>query len=308
MYYLGFEMRRQGRGGLAYRIGTYQTITPISLSAIVIETMSFMLTWPLQQRSLQQLSRLSISHSHGPTAQFSRLASGRPSVNVTLTGTFGHANIIGSTTPKSLLRPDIMGLQQRSSISTTAPRRVIGWIQDKLTERAMTKKSAKLVDQISLMANSPTWTIKMFADEIDETLSSWQTKIPGLSKTAELQAAKDTQLVVKAILDHLGEGVTPDDIKKLDRKNKLKLVIACKKPMDEVDRVLESFKQMAIMHRILRYRKENGLALPTDEEGLKNAMQSDGIRVMTKEEKEEMREAYGKFALAKASGKAAKRA
>jgi hypothetical protein len=29
---------------------------------------------------------------------------------------------------------------------------------------------------------------------------------------------------------------------------------------------------------------------------------------MTKEEKEEMREAYGKFALAKASGKAAKRA
>ena len=267
-----------------------------------------MLTRP-QQRSLQQLSRLSISHSHGPMAQFSRfLASGRPSVNVTLTGTYGHATIIGSTTPKSLLRPGIMGFQQRSSISTTSPRRVIGWIQDKLTERAMTRKSAKLVDQISLMANSPTWTIKMFADEIDETLSSWQTKIPGLSKTAELQAAKDTQLVVRAILDHLGEGVTPDDIKKLDRKNKLKLVIACKKPMDEVDRVLESFKQMAIMHRILRYRKENGLALPTDEEGLKNAMQSDGIRVMTKEEKEEMREAYGKFALAKASGKAAKRA
>jgi hypothetical protein len=208
---------------------------------------------------------------------------------------------MGSTTNSS-------GFQRRSSISTTPPIRVIGWIQDKLKERAQTKKAAKLIDQISLMANSPTWTIKMFADEIDETLSSWQTKIPGASRTSELQAARDTQQVVKAMLDYLGDGVTPEDINKLDRKQKLKLVIACKKPMDEVDRVLQSFKQMSIMHRILRYRKENGIPLPTDEDGLKMAMQSDGMKVLTKEEKEEMRETYGKYALAKAAGKSTRRA
>jgi hypothetical protein len=191
--------------------------------------------------------------------------------------------------------------QQRLSISTTPPLHIMGWIQEKLSTRAQNKKAAKLVDQIALMANTPTWTIKMFADEIDETLSSWMAKMPGASRTAEMQAAKDTQLVVKAILGHMGEGVTTEDINKLDRKEKLKLVIACGKPIDEVDRVINSFKQMAIMHRILRYRKENGIELPSDEDGLKMAMQSDGIKVMTKEEKEEMREMYGKHMMKKMS-------
>jgi hypothetical protein len=184
----------------------------------------------------------------------------------------------------------------------------VGWIQEKLTERAKTKKAAKLIDQIALMANSPTWTIKMFADEIDETLSSWQTKIPGASRTSEIQTAKETQIVVKGILDHLGNDVTTEDIAKLDRKQKLRLSIACKKPMDEIDAVLQSFRQMEIMHRILRYRKENGIAMPKDEEGLKLAMQQDGLKVMTKEEKQEMKEAYGKYALAAATGKAKKKA
>ncbi len=197
---------------------------------------------------------------------------------------------------------------QTSSISTTAPRKIVGWIQDKLTERAKTKKAAKLIDQIALMANSPTWTIKMFADEIDETLSSWQTKIPGASRTSEIQTAKETQIVVKGILDHLGNDVTTEDIAKLDRKQKLRLSIACKKPMDEIDAVFQSFRQMEIMHRILRYRKENGIAMPTDEDGLKLAMQQDGLKVMTKEEKQEMKEAYGKYALAAATGKAKKKA
>lgn len=209
----------------------------------------------------------------------------------------------GSSTPR--LQTDHQF--QKSSISTTAPRSVVGWIQDKLAERAKTKKAAKLIDQIALMANSPTWTIKMFADEIDETLSSWQTKIPGASRTAEIQAAKETQIVVKGILDHLGHDVTTGDIAKLDRRQKLKLSIACKKPMDEIDTVLQSFRQMEIMHRILRYRKENGIAMPTDEDGLKLAMQQDGLKVMTKDEKQEMKEAYGKYALAAATGKAKKK-
>jgi len=189
---------------------------------------------------------------------------------------------------------------QKANISTTAPRSVVGWMQEKLAERAQNKKAAKLVDQIALMANSPTWTLKMFADEIDETLSSWSTKIPGASNTAEIQTAKETQKVVKAMLDNLGEQVTAKDISKLDRKQKLKLAIACKKPMDEVNTVLNSFSQMEIMHRILRYRKENGIPLPSDEAGLKMAMQKDGMKVMTNQEKQEMREAYAKYSGRKA--------
>lgn len=167
-------------------------------------------------------------------------------------------------------------------------------MQDKLGERAKTKKAAKLVDQIALMANSERWTIKMFADEIDETLSSWTTKIPGAGSSAEIQQAKESQTVIKAIMDEIGDDVTAGDLSKMDRRQKLKLAIACKKPMDELNTVLASFSQMDIMHRILRYRKKEGIELPTDEVGLKMAMQKDGMKVMTKEEKKEMAKAYAK--------------
>ena len=191
-------------------------------------------------RSLPLIYRTPGRNAYGRTRC---LSIGRSSTIVTTTTT-GRAdvnrhNIIKSFSPhpygSSILYQQTDLRLQKSSISTTAPRKIVGWIQDKLTERAKTKKAAKLIDQIALMANSPTWTIKMFADEIDETLSSWQTKIPGASRTSEIQTAKETQIVVKGILDHLGNDVTAEDIAKLDRKQKLRLSIACKKPMDEID-------------------------------------------------------------------------
>jgi hypothetical protein len=41
---------------------------------------------------------------------------------------------------------------------------------------------------------------------------------------------------------------------------------------------------MDIMHRVLKYRKENNLSIPTTEEGTKNAMQSDMRKVLTTRE------------------------
>ncbi|KAL7527929.1 hypothetical protein ACHAXR_002198 [Thalassiosira sp. AJA248-18] len=183
---------------------------------------------------------------------------------------------------------------QKSSISTTAPRSAFGWLQDKMAERAQTKKAAKLIDQIALMANADKWTLKMFADEIDETLSSWTTKIPGASRTTEIQQAKESQKVMKEIIKELGVNATSGDISRMDRKQKLKLAIACQKPMDELNAVLNSFSQMDIMHRILRYRKKEGIVLPTDEAGLKLAMQQDGMKVMTGKEKKEMQQLFAK--------------
>ena len=182
---------------------------------------------------------------------------------------------------------------QRASISSTPPRHIIGWAQEKLQERAQNQKSVKIVDQINLMANAEKWTAKMFLDEIDETLSSWATKVFG-SNTLEIQKAKESQLIVKGMMEVCGDDVTAADISKWDKKTKLKVAIACKRPMDECEMVLGSFQQMDIMHRILRYRVKEGLELPVDEAGLKMAMQTDGQKVMTKAEKKEMRDLYAK--------------
>ena len=187
--------------------------------------------------------------------------------------------------------PAVM-LMQKLSFSSEKPG-VFGWVQEKFTQREKDKQALKLIDQINLMANSQSYTLKMFADEVEDQLSSWKTKIPGMGGSSEIKAAKESQAVVKEMVNQLGSDISAGEIGKLDRKQKLKLSIACEKTLDDINRVLDLFRQMEIMHRILRYRKENGLPLPTDQAGLNMAMQQDGMKVMTNQEKKELRKAFG---------------
>jgi hypothetical protein len=45
---------------------------------------------------------------------------------------------------------------------------------------------------------------------------------------------------------------------------------------------------MDIMHRVLRYRVENGLEIPTDEEGARTIMQNDVKNVLSDREMKEI--------------------
>ena len=58
--------------------------------------------------------------------------------------------------------------------------------------------------------------------------------------------------------------------------------------------IIQQFQGMDVMHRILRYRKENGLSIPTSEKEMHMAMQSDGDKVMSKKEKREIQTARAK--------------
>ena len=184
---------------------------------------------------------------------------------------------------------------QKCSISTTTPRSVVGWVQDKLSARSTEKQEAKIVDQIEKMAKSDKCTLKMYKDDVDSSLSSWESKImSGVGGNDQIKMAKEAQGAINMLIEQLGEDVTAEDLTKLDRKTKLKLAIACKKPLSELDGVFQQFRQMDVMHRIIRHRQANGIALPKDLEGLKMAMQTEAIKVMTKEEKAEMRDLYAK--------------
>ena len=59
--------------------------------------------------------------------------------------------------------------------------------------------------------------------------------------------------------------------------------------MDEVNMILKQSHQMELMNRVMRYRRENGLALPIDAEGLKMAMQQDGMQILRNAKKREMK-------------------
>ena len=115
-----------------------------------------------------------------------------------------------------------------------------------------------------------------------------------MSGTSQIKAAKETQRATEQLVQLLGPHATIADIERMDRKAKLKLAISCEMTMDEVDMILSQFKNMELMHRILRYRKEHGIELPTDGDGLKMAMQKDGMKIMTNKEKREMQELVAK--------------
>jgi hypothetical protein len=60
--------------------------------------------------------------------------------------------------------------------------------------------------------------------------------------------------------------------------------------VEDINSVIQQFRIMDLMHRVLRYRKANGKPLPTDEAGVRTAMMEDAQNVMTNQEKKEMRE------------------
>ena len=56
----------------------------------------------------------------------------------------------------------------------------------------------------------------------------------------------------------------------------------------EINAVITQFQSMDIMHRVLRYRVGNNLALPASEEEAKQVMQSDLKKILSPKELKEM--------------------
>jgi hypothetical protein len=77
----------------------------------------------------------------------------------------------------------------------------------------------------------------------------------------------------------------------------LKLQISIKSGADlkDINALIQQFQSMDIMHRVLRYRMEHGLEIPTDEEGAKMLLQKDVQKVLTPQEVKEMQRARMKL-------------
>jgi len=69
---------------------------------------------------------------------------------------------------------------------------------------------------------------------------------------------------------------------------KLKISLKCGAELSEINELVQQFKSMDVMHRVLRYRVENGLEIPKDEESARNLMQKDVRKVLSERELKEM--------------------
>ena len=65
---------------------------------------------------------------------------------------------------------------------------------------------------------------------------------------------------------------------------KLMICLKCESDLQDVNALVSQFENMDLMHRVLKYRADNGKAIPTDEESAKSAMQSDLKKVLSDKE------------------------
>jgi hypothetical protein len=169
---------------------------------------------------------------------------------------------------------------------------VWGKIKGAFNNRLEKRKVDKTKEQITKMAQMETWTLQAFLNEINEGMGSWAAKIPGIGNAPEKKQMEQSQKILEAIVAQVGGDVTPLQLSKLDRKQKLSICLKGQTTMDSVNIVMSQFRNMELMHRVIRYRAEQGKELPTNEAAIQAAMQEDAAFVTSPEEKKVMREQY----------------
>ena len=65
--------------------------------------------------------------------------------------------------------------------------------------------------------------------------------------------------------------------------------------MKDINQLIQQFESMQLMHRVLRYRIENGMSIPKNEENAKIVMQQDLKNVLSAREMKEMQRARMKL-------------
>lgn len=163
-------------------------------------------------------------------------------------------------------------------------------IRESLEDRNKKSQMDKYAQQLSDMANRETFDLEAFSAQIDSSqLTGWRSMIPGLNNTAAMKGLKDTQRLIQVTKEILGSNVTISELRSMDKKQKLQIAIQSEQTPEDINSFLEIFSSLHVMHRILRYRKLNGLSIPKDEATAKVIFASDVSKVLSAQEIRAMR-------------------
>lgn len=154
-----------------------------------------------------------------------------------------------------------------------------------------TQQGDEYAKQISDMANSQLWTLSNFHQQIKSASGGWKAKLPGMGNTDAVKQMKAMRQLLEATMEVAGDNASAKELKDLGRKEKLQISIKSGAELRDINALIQQFQSMDIMHRVLRYRVENGLELPKDEEGAKMLLQKDVKKVLSPQEVKEMQRA-----------------
>lgn len=169
-----------------------------------------------------------------------------------------------------------------------------GRIKNAITARQERLAQEQFAEQVGRMANSEKWTIQNFSDDVSKSVDSWRTKIPGMSNLQQVKAAKKTSNIAKAVVEVLGGGATAEELLNMSRTQKLNVAIKSKESVEDVNLMVAQFQGVQMMHQVIRKRKLEGKAIPTDEAGIRSVLQSESLGAMTKGQRKAMMESRQK--------------
>jgi TusA-related sulfurtransferase len=125
--------------------------------------------------------------------------------------------------------------------------------------------------------------------ELDEVLSSWTSKIPGVSNNKEITMAKQMHKTVSSVMSVVGVDATVDDLDKMTRTDRLQAAVQSEQSVEEINMFIQQFSTASLMHRVLRKRKLEGKRIPETPEAMQEVIQTEGKSVLTRTQKEKLK-------------------
>lgn len=135
------------------------------------------------------------------------------------------------------------------------------------------------------MAAAERWLLSDMKKEISEVANSWSAKMPGVNQQKEIQMAKQMDGIVDSLLHICGNDADADRLGRMDRKEKLQVALRAGVSLEEINRTIQQFQMTDMMHKALRRCKEKGNAVPTTQEGMQTLIQSQGLTLLSKQQR-----------------------
>ena len=140
---------------------------------------------------------------------------------------------------------------------------------------------------MKFMANKEKWTLSDMKAELDEVVSSWSSKVPGLNNVKELEISKKMHKSLVATISVVGDA-TLDRVEKMTRIEKLKAAAASQSTVQDINILIDQFSHTTVMHKILRDRLKNNKPLPETPESAQTILQAEARKHLSAQQKKKM--------------------
>jgi hypothetical protein len=174
------------------------------------------------------------------------------------------------------------------NVATFSTNKSSGGIRGWMEGRRDRKEQENYMDQMGRLSDMEALTLEKYQEELNRGLDSWGAKLSfGLTK--EVKQAKDVVECISCFIDVVGGNATADDLISMDRLQRLKVATSSKKSVEDIQIMISQVQNMDLMQRTLRKRRLDGKSIPPDSQSMQAAIKKDALSVMSKTQKEMMK-------------------